>query len=151
MKTLQNILAFQNNYSKKEKQLIAAAYTFAKKAHKGQKLENTTTPYFTHPAESGWLLSKWRAPSEAVCAGLLHDTIEDCEISFYTLRRMFGVKVAFYVDAISWYLTWEPNKGYTKNWQGFFKKLCTHTKEDPICVLSTGTRSGDKFARDQTT
>lgn len=80
--------------------LIQEAYKFAQEAHKGQK-RNSGEPYFIHVYETALQLAKWRLDAETITAGLLHDTIEDCNISYKQLSKKFGDTVAFLVDGIT--------------------------------------------------
>ena len=100
VKTIKQILAFRKGKSKKENKLIEEAYNFAKKVHKGQK-SSEGYPYFIHPSNVSYLLAKWGQDYEIICAGLLHDVIEDCEISLETIRRIFGERIAFLIDGMS--------------------------------------------------
>lgn len=131
MKTLKDILQLRKNFNKQEKEQIKRAYHFAKKAHKGQKYNGTTYPYFIHPAYAGWLLAKWKQDHELICAGLLHDVIEDCEVSLDTIRKLFGERVAFLVDGMSWERKWNTKKKrYLKDWEGFHRKIADYTFQD---------------------
>lgn len=128
MITLQKILTKQK-WKKEEKELIKKAYIFATKAHKGQTFGGGSEANFIyHPRFVAYLLAKWNQNSEIVCAGLLHDTIEDSEVSIDTIRRLFGEKIAFYVDGMSWFRSWDNKKNkYTKDWSGYYKKFCDYS------------------------
>jgi GTP diphosphokinase / guanosine-3',5'-bis(diphosphate) 3'-diphosphatase len=80
--------------------LIARAYAFAKQAHKGQK-RKTGEPYFVHAEATGEILLLWRLDEETVAAGILHDTVEDTEVTLDTIRKEFGGRVAFLVDGVT--------------------------------------------------
>ena len=62
-------------------------------AHKDQvrKLDNDI--YAAHPIEVGILLAKFGMRDEVICAGILHDTVEDTAISFDMIERDFGPEV----------------------------------------------------------
>ena len=79
---------------------------------------------------------KWLQDAEAVCAGLLHDVIEDGEISLETIRRIFGERVAFLVDGMSWERKWNFDmERYLKDWNGFHKKISEYSLYDPVVVI----------------
>jgi GTP diphosphokinase / guanosine-3',5'-bis(diphosphate) 3'-diphosphatase len=135
IKSLTEILK-EGSFSKKEKKLIKEAYSFAQKKHKGQKFDGTKYDYFLHPAMAAYLLAKWNRNWEEVCAGLLHDTLEDCEVSLETIRRMFGERVAFLVDGMSWERKWNSKeKRYLKDRAGFYKKIMNYSKQDLGIVI----------------
>ena len=56
--------------------LIKKAYDFSKKAHDGQK-RKSGDPYFIHPASVAGIIVDLRLDTASICAGLLHDVVED--------------------------------------------------------------------------
>ena len=80
--------------------LIARAYAFAERAHRGQK-RMSGVPYFTHPAAVAEILAGWRMDDVTIAAGLLHDTVEDTGVSREDLKREFGEETAFLVDGVT--------------------------------------------------
>ena len=63
---------------KKELELIKRAYEFARDKHEGQ-YRKTGEPYITHPLSVAMILTEIYADAETLCAGLLHDVLEDCD------------------------------------------------------------------------
>ena len=103
---------------------------------RGQKFDGKNYPYFIHPAYSGYLLSKWNQDFEVISAGLLHDVVEDCKISLVKIKNLFGERVAFLVDGMSWEIKWNyKNKRYEKDWDGFFRKICKYAIKDSSIIL----------------
>jgi GTP diphosphokinase / guanosine-3',5'-bis(diphosphate) 3'-diphosphatase len=136
MKTIKDILNLRNDFSSNEKEIIKKAYNFAKKVHKGQKFDGTKYPYFIHPAYAGWLLAKWNQDHEAICAGLLHDVVEDCEVSLEKIRIKFGDRITFLVDGMSWERKWNYKENrYLKDWDGFHRKISKYTLHDPVIAI----------------
>lgn len=84
----------------KDLALITSAYIFASNAHKEQK-RFSGEPYFTHPCETAKILADMGADAETIAAGLLHDTIEDCNLSQEDLKKEFGPTVAFLVEGVT--------------------------------------------------
>jgi GTP pyrophosphokinase len=80
--------------------LIARAYAFAEKAHKGQ-LRKSGEQYFTHPLAAAEILHSWHLDDATIAAGLLHDTVEDTGVPLETIRKEFGDEVAFLVDGMT--------------------------------------------------
>ncbi|MEO7110728.1 MAG: bifunctional (p)ppGpp synthetase/guanosine-3',5'-bis(diphosphate) 3'-pyrophosphohydrolase, partial [Polyangiaceae bacterium] len=80
--------------------LIERAYGFAMKAHEGQK-RKSGEPYFTHPASVAGVIADLRLDTASVCAGLLHDCVEDTLATIEDLEREFGDEVAFLVDGVT--------------------------------------------------
>lgn len=80
--------------------LIERAYYRAETAHYGQK-RKSGEPYFTHCLAVANILADMHLDTEAIAAGLLHDTIEDTEITLDDLRQEFGVTIAKLVDGVT--------------------------------------------------
>lgn len=82
---------------------ITKAIGFAKEAHKGQIRKYTGEPYYTHPLEVARILNDFglNITQEQIVAALLHDTVEDCDVTVDDIRIEFGVVVANYVFFLS--------------------------------------------------
>ena len=74
---------------------VAAAYEFAARAHSGQKRKYTGEPYIVHPVEVATILAGIGCEDEdMLCAALLHDVVEDCEVQIEQIEAEFGKRVA---------------------------------------------------------
>lgn len=88
-------------YVKKEDlEDIKKAFEFADIKHFGQK-RNSGEKYIIHPLNVAYILSEIHADSKTIEAALLHDTIEDCDVSYEELENLFGVEVAKLVESIT--------------------------------------------------
>ncbi len=76
------------------------AIDVATKAHEGQK-RKSGEPYIIHPLDVARILIKWGMDIDTVLAGVLHDTIEDTDLTFDTIESYFGRDVAFLVDGVT--------------------------------------------------
>ncbi len=82
-------------------ELVRKAYLFAKEAHADQK-RKSGEPYFVHPCFVASILTELMIDPPTIAAGLLHDTVEDCEhITSETIRKEFGEEVAHLVDGVT--------------------------------------------------
>ena len=79
---------------------IRRAYHFAEHAHQEQK-RRSGDPYITHPLAVAHVLSMMHMDHECIMAGLLHDVIEDTEVSREGLATEFSEEVALLVDGVS--------------------------------------------------
>ena len=79
---------------------IEQAYHVAEKAHEGQ-VRSSGEPYFIHPIEVAFILVDLGMDTDCVCAGLLHDVVEDTEVTLEELGRQFGEVVAALVDGVT--------------------------------------------------
>ena len=79
---------------------IREAYDLAVEAHGGQT-RASGEEYVTHTVEVATLLAQLRLDSNSIVAGLIHDTVEDTDISLKDLERRFGSEVATIVDGVT--------------------------------------------------
>jgi guanosine-3',5'-bis(diphosphate) 3'-pyrophosphohydrolase len=89
-----------DNYNAVDRELIQRAYDFAARAHEGQK-RMSGDAYITHCVEVAKILAGLRVPPAVIIAGLLHDTVEDTQVTLDDLRREFGEEVASLVDGVT--------------------------------------------------
>ena len=84
---------------------IGKAIAFATKVHKGQTRKGKIIPYITHPKAVGQILASVTKDEEIIEAGILHDTIEDCQpygsITKETIEWKFGPRVAKMVNDVT--------------------------------------------------
>ena len=83
-----------------ESSLILSAYEFSLHAHRDQ-MRKSGDPYFVHPASVAGTLADMRLDVDSICAGLLHDVVEDTDTSLQDLERAFGGDVAELVDGLT--------------------------------------------------
>ena len=83
-----------------EKKMVEAAYNFAKFLHDGQ-YRKSGEEYISHPLTVANILALMHADYETVCAGLLHDTLEDTNTTKEEISELFGNSVANLVDGVT--------------------------------------------------
>lgn len=88
------------SYNPDEVDRVMKAYEMAKKAHKNQKRESGE-PYIIHPLNVCYNLTRFKADGATLCAGLLHDVVEDTEYTLEDIEKHFGGEVAFLVDGVT--------------------------------------------------
>jgi len=79
---------------------IQAAYDVAVSAHAGQRRQSND-PYIVHPLSVAYILADLELDWEVICAALLHDTIEDANITAEELENKFGQGVASMVESLT--------------------------------------------------
>ena len=84
----------------KDLKKIQKAYTFAFYSHDGQQRRDGSN-YITHPVEVAAILLELRMDPDTICAALMHDVLEDCDVNKGNLRELFGEDVAEIVDGVS--------------------------------------------------
>lgn len=80
--------------------MINRAYDFARIKHEGQ-LRKSGEPYFVHVLNVAYILATLTAGPQTICAGLLHDTMEDCGVSFEEIEQLFDYEIASLVEAVT--------------------------------------------------
>ena len=79
---------------------IEEAYQFSHTAHQGQ-FRKSGLPYISHPVAVAEIVADWQLDAQAVMAALLHDVMEDTEVSKQQITERFGKPVAELVDGLS--------------------------------------------------
>lgn len=98
--TAKDIIGALASPTNEDTELILRAYAFAEKAHEGHK-RYSGEPYLNHLAHVAKMLATIGMGTQTVVAGLLHDTIEDTEITSDELRTAFGDEVFFLVQGVT--------------------------------------------------
>lgn len=86
--------------SDEDKETLVKAYEFAKKCHSGQKRKSGEM-FVVHPVEVGITLADLHMDIDTLCAGLLHDTIEDTEATYTKVKDTFNREVADLVEGVT--------------------------------------------------
>jgi len=81
-------------------QLIEKAYHFARRAHEGQ-FRDSGDVYFRHPYEVAKILADLELDVTTIAAGLLHDVLEDTEVTREQLEEEFGPEIVHLVDGVT--------------------------------------------------
>ena len=80
--------------------LIRRAYDFAFESHDGQ-LRKSQDPYIIHPVEVACILADINADCATICSCLLHDVLEDCDVSPKTMEDKFGPEIRRIVEGVT--------------------------------------------------
>ncbi len=86
--------------SEEDRAVIRKAYDVSLKAHHGQTRQSGE-PYIQHPMEVAAILQDLEMDASTIVAGLLHDVVEDTQVSLDEIRKEFGVEVAELVDGLT--------------------------------------------------
>ncbi|MCX5127150.1 HD domain-containing protein [Streptomyces sp. NBC_00193] len=80
--------------------LLRRAYLLAETSHRGQ-MRKSGEPYITHPLAVTLILAELGAETTTLTASLLHDTVEDTDVTLDQVREEFGDEVCFIVDGVT--------------------------------------------------
>ncbi|MGB1870289.1 MAG: RelA/SpoT family protein [Candidatus Puniceispirillaceae bacterium] len=113
---------------------LRRAFDFGMQAHDGQ-VRASGEPYFFHPIAVANILADMRLDLDTVITALLHDTVEDCDVTLETLQSQFGASVAQLVDGVTKLsrigMQPSPNSMQAEN----FRKLLLAMSEDVRVLL----------------
>ena len=84
----------------KDLDLIFKSFSYASKLHEGQKRQSGED-YVSHPLTVAFILSEMKADANTICAALLHDTIEDTDVTKDKLEVLFNEDIAMLVDGVT--------------------------------------------------
>ena len=112
--------------------MIQQAARFAAKAHEGKMRKGSEIPYIVHPLETAVIVSRMTEDPELISAALLHDVLEDTEVTFEELSELFGKRVADLVAAESEdnRKTWKERKHAT------IERLASASREEKLLCLA---------------
>jgi guanosine-3',5'-bis(diphosphate) 3'-pyrophosphohydrolase len=85
---------------RKKSELVDKAYNFSKEAHGNQK-RLSGEPYFNHAIKTAEYLTEWGIDETTIAAGLLHDVVEDTDVTSEEIGKEFGEEIRFLVDGVS--------------------------------------------------
>ncbi|WP_406408757.1 HD domain-containing protein [Streptomyces halstedii] len=80
--------------------VLRRAYVLAESSHRGQ-MRKSGEPYITHPLAVTLILAELGAGTTTLTASLLHDTVEDTEVTLDQVREQFGDEVCYLVDGVT--------------------------------------------------
>ena len=89
-----------NKYSKDDQNILKKAYELASAGHINQK-RHSGEPYITHPLHVALYLSELSMDIETIVSAILHDLIEDTDISYNQIKKEFGKDIADIVDGVT--------------------------------------------------
>ncbi|MFO7865233.1 MAG: bifunctional (p)ppGpp synthetase/guanosine-3',5'-bis(diphosphate) 3'-pyrophosphohydrolase [Candidatus Aminicenantes bacterium] len=87
-------------YTEKDLVPFQKAYVFAAQAHKGQ-VRRSGEPYLSHPLEVANILADMKLDAVTLSAGLLHDVLEDTDVTAPELHKIFGKDIAHLVEGVT--------------------------------------------------
>ncbi len=110
--------------------MVERAIAFATKAHEGQFRKGTTRPYIVHPLEVGEVVATMTDDAEIISAAILHDTVEDCDVTEQQLCEEFSERVA--------HLVMQESEDKSKTWMERKSATIEHLKHAPKEVQMIG-------------
>ena len=98
--SLEDLITKLEEYNPEAIPMVKKAYSYAYYLHDGQ-LRQSGEPYIIHPLNVAYTLAELHADQDTICAGLLHDTLEDTETTKEEISNQFNPEVAKLVDGVT--------------------------------------------------
>jgi len=115
------------------------AYNFALDAHQNQKREEGV-PYIIHPVAVASILTELKLDSATITTGLLHDTIEDTNVTYETVKKEFGEEVANLVDGVTKLSALEDKVSDNSKAENFRKLILATSKDIRVLLVKLADR-----------
>lgn len=131
--TLQDLLNKLREYNPEEVEIVKRAYEYANTLHKGQ-MRQSGEPYISHPLNVAYILAEMHADRDTICAGLLHDTLEDTNITKEDISHDFNQNIANLVDGVTKLSKMNFSSKQDQNYANT-RKIITGIKEDVRIII----------------
>jgi GTP diphosphokinase / guanosine-3',5'-bis(diphosphate) 3'-diphosphatase len=118
---------------------VNKAYHFALEAHQNQKREEGV-PYIIHPVAVAKILTDLKLDSATITTGLLHDTIEDTNVTYDSVKEQFGEEVANLVDGVTKISELESKASSDSKAENFRKLILATSKDIRVLLVKLADR-----------
>ncbi len=136
---IMDIVDLVEEYSPDCSDLLTKAYIFTAKVHKGQS-RISGEPYISHPLEVARLLAELRQDPETVCAGLLHDTVEDTATTLKEIGEHFGKDVSELVDGVTKLAKIDVSNTQVRQAESYRKMLIAMARDIRVIIIKLADR-----------
>ena len=131
---------------------LTSAYRLGEKAHEGQTRASGEA-YFTHPISVANILAEMHMDLDTIITALLHDTVEDCDVSLDQIRDAFGKDVSELVDGVTKLTRIELQSEGTKQAENLRKLLVATSRDIRVLLVKLADRTHnmqtiESFARE---
>jgi len=122
-----------------DEDLINRAYVFAMQAHGSQK-RASGDPYFSHPVEVAYKLTQYRLDASSIVTALLHDTVEDTDVTLDEIEAQFGKEIRGLVDGVTKLSRLEGKSENLKQAENFRKLLIAMSEDIRVLLVKLADR-----------
>ena len=137
--TLNVLIGKLKDYNPEEIEIIKKAYEYASNLHSGQ-FRQSGEPYIIHPLNVACILADMHADSDTICAGLLHDTIEDTNITKEEIAHDFNQSIANLVDGVTKLAKMNFSSKQDQNYANTRKIITSITDDVRIIIIKLADR-----------
>jgi GTP pyrophosphokinase len=126
-------------YDRLDAALLVRAYRFSEAAHAGQ-VRHSGEPYVSHCVEVARVLAELQLDSVTVACGLLHDIVEDTDVTVEDVRREFGPEVAQIVDGLTKIANLPLSSREERQVENYRKLLLSVAKDARVILIKLADR-----------
>ncbi|NDF12205.1 MAG: bifunctional (p)ppGpp synthetase/guanosine-3',5'-bis(diphosphate) 3'-pyrophosphohydrolase [Proteobacteria bacterium] len=119
--------------------LVEKAHAFAKKHH-GTQLRASGDPYYHHPIAVAQILADFKLDTSTIITAILHDTVEDTDVTFEDIEREFGKEISKLVDGVTKLTKLELQSEDTKQAENFRKLLIAISEDLRVLLVKLADR-----------
>ncbi len=132
-------LSHHSTFDKTHQEHLWKAYQFGESAHNGQQ-RRSGEPYFNHCAAVGAILAEWYLDIDTIIAGLLHDVVEDTDISLENLENEFNKDIAGLVSGVTKLSGIKFYSRQQKQAENFMKMFLSMAKDIRVIIIKFADR-----------
>ena len=136
---LDDLIKILKEYNPEEIEIVKRAYDYASDLHQGQ-YRQSGEPYISHPLNVAYILSELHADRDTVCAGLLHDTLEDTKITKEDIAHDFNQNIANLVDGVTKLAKMNFSSKQDQNYANTRKIITGITEDVRIIIIKLADR-----------
>lgn len=137
--TFQDLLLKVLEYSPEDAEIVSKAYDYAVTFHEGQ-MRQSGEPYIIHPLNVAYILADMHADADTICAGLLHDTLEDTNVTKEDIAYYFNQNVASLVDGVTKLSKMNFSSKQARNYANTRKIITGITEDVRIIIIKLADR-----------
>ncbi|MEO7358718.1 MAG: HD domain-containing protein, partial [Gemmatimonadaceae bacterium] len=126
-------------YEKLDYELLVRAFRFTERAHAGQT-RSSGEPYVTHVIEVARILADLQLDSATVASALLHDVVEDTDITIADIEREFGAEIAQIVDGLTKIANLPQTSKQDRQAENYRKLLLSIAKDARVILIKLADR-----------
>ena len=136
---LNNLIQKIREYNPTEEKIIMKAYEYAYNLHNGQ-VRQSGEPYIMHPLNVAYILADMHADKDTICAGLLHDTLEDTNITKEDIAHDFNQNIANLVNGVTKISKMNFSSKHDQNMANTRKIITSITEDVRIIIIKLADR-----------
>lgn len=137
--TINDLIKKLEEYNPEEIEIVKRAYEYADNLHQGQ-VRQSGEPYISHPLNVAYILADMHADRDTVCAGLLHDTLEDTNITKEDISHDFNPNIAALVDGVTKLAKMNFSSKQAQNYANTRKIITGITEDVRIIIIKLADR-----------